>query len=108
MVIKVAIRIADDLSWKICEAIEYQGALWLVTRWLENRDLGIAKPERIIQLAGLDLRRSPVPSADWVLSTPIPKICFQLESDQLTPAPFFSIPHPDITVQLPSEGSTRH
>lgn len=107
-IFKIALKTAESDELKTCDAIRHEGSLWLVTRWLENRALGIAKPERIIQLEPEWVNPSPLPAYDLILRIRLPESLFHLASEQITPAPFFSIAHPDITVELTSGQSNLH
>lgn len=63
-----------------CSAVEYQGKMWLVPKWLPQSEEGYARPERMISLEriryvlvdqktiGLDLA-----GFDIVVGTPLPK-----------------------------------
>lgn len=105
---KAAFRDEDDM-WVTTDVIEYFGNRWLVGRWLENRLLGIAKPERIIQLDYLQSSEEiPLQLAgqvDLVVLMPIPRSYFSLDTPLPLEAPFIALDHPDITVNLRSEHS---
>jgi hypothetical protein len=72
-IMKVDIRIAESGEWKICDAILLENHIWLIGKWLENKELGLAKPERIIRLPELDIEPSPLPNHQLILKKPIAK-----------------------------------
>lgn len=62
-----------------CSAMEYEGAVWLVPRWLNTPDDGYAMPERLIQLdqfAHQKLEQTGDP-ADFILNIPLSRALFE-------------------------------
>jgi hypothetical protein len=50
----------------LLEAIEHQGAYWLVPQWIEDTALKLRKPARVIRLDGLKpLARQPGDDCDF-------------------------------------------
>ena len=86
---------ADSKSFKVmfgfedgvlsdCEAVEYQGAVWLVPKWLAFPDKGYTKPERMIRLDQFQHQRfdplavgpPPFDGADFGINGPLPGALF--------------------------------
>jgi hypothetical protein len=40
----------ENGSFAACNAVEYQGAIWLVPKWLPSHDESVSTPERMIRL----------------------------------------------------------
>lgn len=72
-ILKVDICISESGEWKICDAILIENHVWLVGRWLENKELGLARPERIIRLPESEIEPSPLPNHHLLLKKPIAK-----------------------------------
>ena len=70
-ILKVDINLVESGEWKICDAILLENHLWLVGRWLENQELQLAKPERIIRLPETEIEPSPLQNHQFVLKKPI-------------------------------------
>jgi hypothetical protein len=65
---------AEDGALAMCDAVEYEGKLWLVPEWTAFPSERIQKPVRIISLDGLTL--SPLASpyrGDFALQNPMTK-----------------------------------
>jgi hypothetical protein len=72
---KTVVPFSDDGSFAIVDTIEFDGALWLVPKWIDDLPRGRSTPERIVLLDGL-VRSNPHPSegtAQYVVSRSIPK-----------------------------------
>ena len=60
-----------------CEAVEYQGANWLVPKWLPFPGEGYAKPGRMIRLDQFQHQAIPQPAdIDFRINEPIPRALF--------------------------------
>ena len=62
-----------------CDTIEYQGAFWLVPKWLDNPATGLRRPLRIIRLdsfSSQDNRTGGSGFGDFVLPQGMPKEIF--------------------------------
>ncbi len=81
---KVIVPITDvgttDGSVETCTAIEHQGAVWLVPKWLPHSDEGYAKPERMIRLDQSQYQRfdppvavGPFAGADFAVNALLPR-----------------------------------
>jgi len=81
---KVIVILDDGVSGP-CSAVEYQGAIWLVPKWLPCPDEGYAKPERMIRLDQFRYQRldppvvgeGPLAGADFVINDSIPRELFE-------------------------------
>lgn len=108
--VTIALRFyGEDEEPKRCEGIEHEGQIWLVTRWLENQELGIAMPARIVSTANLECAPPPPPMAkdyELVVLTPIPESLFDLDIPASNHGPFVVRDHPAIQIELPREGRT--
>jgi hypothetical protein len=70
-----------------CDAVEYQGAIWLVPKWLPFSNEEYAKPERMIRLdqfahRGFDPPTAGTPpfdGANFGINEPIPRALFDGE-----------------------------
>jgi hypothetical protein len=70
-----------------CDAVEYQGAIWLVPNWLPFPNEGYGKPERMIRLDQFPHRRfdpptagpPPFDGANFGINEPIPRALFDGE-----------------------------
>jgi len=105
---KVAVMVDDRLG--TCPAVEYEGAVWLVPKWLPLPNEQGAKPERMIRLDQFRYQRfdppatgpGPVAGIDFAINDPLPKALFDGElSSQLT-ARYIVLDKPDVTFQFPS------
>ena len=58
-----------------CDAIKYDGKLWLVPQWLEEPGRGTTKPRRIIRINSLPHQpmTNPAFGLDFILNGPLPK-----------------------------------
>ena len=74
-ILKVMLSVQGERNIFECSAIEHEGALWLVPRWLPTQGDGYAMPERLIrfdQFAYQTLAK-PRDPADYAINVPIPK-----------------------------------
>jgi hypothetical protein len=58
-IFKVTIGFSDSVDLGICEAIEYQGRIWLVPYWVTNPATGAKSPVRLIHLGKDGLEPTP-------------------------------------------------
>lgn len=72
-ILKVDVCISESGEWKLCDAILLENHVWLVGRWLENKESKLAKPERIIRLPESDIEPSSLPNHQLILKQPIAK-----------------------------------
>jgi hypothetical protein len=90
-----------------CPAIEYEGAVWLVPRWLPMSEEGYVMPERIIRLdqfAHQKLGR-PEDPVDYAINLPISKILFEGPISHELKSQFVVLDRPLIRVRA---GGTLH
>ena len=74
----------QDGTVAVCTAVEHQGQIWIVPKWLSLPDEGYATPERMILLDQFRHERSDPPEegpdlldgADFRLLDPIPRALF--------------------------------
>ena len=78
-VFRVMLSVQGDPAIVECSAIESEGVLWLVPRWLPTQDDGYAMPERLIRLDQFAHQKLGKPSdpADFAINAPIPKALFE-------------------------------
>jgi hypothetical protein len=80
---KVIVAFEDGVMCS-CDAVEYEGAAWLVPKWLPYPNEGYAKPERMIRLDQFQYQRldppaagpGPFARADFLVTDPLPKTLF--------------------------------
>ncbi len=79
--LKVLVALEGEPHIFTCAAIEYEGKIWLVPRWIEAPDEGYTMPERIILLDQFAHQKlgQPGDPADFAVNAPIPKILFEGE-----------------------------
>lgn len=55
--------------------IEHEGALWIVTGWLQHKSRPVRRPIRLIRLTGLLYEEASLRdhNADYLVSRPIPR-----------------------------------
>ena len=90
-----------------CPAIDYDGAVWLVPRWLPTSEEGYLMPERLIQLdqfAHQKLGQTGDP-ADFAINFPVPKALFAGPISHELLAQFVVLDRPAIRVRA---GGTVH
>jgi hypothetical protein len=83
-----------------CGAIEHEGAIWLVPKWIGMPDEGYAKPERMIRLDQFAHQKLGPPHPDFFVNDPIPRALF--ESGRLSPElqkRFVVLDRPDLRFQ---------
>jgi hypothetical protein len=82
---KIAVLRAEDGGLSLADAIEHEGALWLVTRWIAGPQPSTEAPEKIVSLRGLPIQRAPGnmnPPADWILNTALSKAAREGQTGQ--------------------------
>jgi hypothetical protein len=90
-----------------CPAIEHEGAVWLVPRWLPTQGDGYAMPERLIRLDQFahQVLRQPGDPADYAINVPISKVLFEGPISLKLKAQFIVLDRPDIRLRI---GGTVH
>lgn len=56
-ILKIMVPYSDVGDIGICDAIEYQGGIWLVPYWLDHPTLKVRKPIRIVRVDLLGLQQ---------------------------------------------------
>lgn len=92
----------------MADAIEYQGGVWLVSKWLKDEVTGRMKPERIIRIDTLKHQRSNFAGASIVLSQPLPEDVLSGASTLVGGQQFDVIEAPEIEVQGAPAGTFKH
>ena len=87
-----------------CDAIEHEGALWLVPEWLQNPTEGWMTPVRIIRISGFRLQKLPPGNwiGDYILNDPIPRDVLEGRTAAKSGVQFEVVERPDI--QIPTGG----
>lgn len=81
-VYKVIVMVDGRVS--LCGAIDYEGAIWLVPKWIPFPDEGYAKPERMFRLDQFQHQvidppatgPGPLAGANFGINEPLPKKLF--------------------------------
>ena len=97
----VMIPFSDCGEISKCDAIEYEGGLWLVPMWLDNQTTRERKPLRIIRVDKLDLTPNPQnsPFGDFLApAMTIPKSL--LEGRSQPEEPIVVVESPNISFPL--------
>ena len=89
------------------DTIEYEGKLWLVSKWLDIPSEGYSKPERIICLDALAhtnavYNHDRSVEADFVLDDPMPKSVFDGQLSEEQKEQYLVIENPEIFVDMRS------
>lgn len=65
--------VGTDVSLIVMDVIEFEGGLWLVTEWLDNKAQGWTTPARIIRMDTIPHQLAhPSDSVDFVVNISIP------------------------------------
>jgi hypothetical protein len=79
-----------------CGALEYEGAIWLVPKWLPFPLEGYTKPERMILLDQFRYQSFPQPAdADFAINDPLPRDLFFGELSQAIKDKYVVLDKPD-------------
>jgi hypothetical protein len=102
---KVLLGFEDGVTTD-CAAIEYQGAIWLVPKWMPFPGEGYAKPERTIRLDQFRYQAIPQPAeADFGISEPLPRSLFDGPLSEKLKSAYVVLDRPDVRFRT---GGTRH
>lgn len=96
--------VTDGTSIFPVDAIEHEGHVWIVTRWLASPSKEWRTPERIIRVLNIplrDMRDIPLRQADFSLGFPLPKVLFE-ERPQLPAEQYVVIEHPPLRFRMPA------
>jgi hypothetical protein len=100
--LRVMMALEGDQKIFDCAAIEYEGAVWLVPRWLRMPDDGYAMPERLIRLdqfAHQKLGELGDP-ADYAINIPIPNALFEGPISRELKEQFVVLDRPAVRVRM--------
>jgi len=103
----------EDGAMAVCGAVEYEGAIWLVPKWLPVQNERYAKPERMIRLDQFRHQRFDPPSngpgpfagADFGVNVPLPKNLFFDELSSQLKKQYIVLDKPDLKFRV---GGVRH
>jgi hypothetical protein len=86
-----------------CDAIEYDGKLWLVPQWLDEPGSGTTKPRRIIRIDSLPHEpiTNPAFGLDFILSGPLPKAVLDGVATPEQAAQYEIVELPEIEISMP-------
>jgi hypothetical protein len=88
---------------RICDAIRYEGKLWLVPFYNDMPALGLTKPGRIVRFDVFEYRPA-LPDLEkgltWVIITPLPIRLFGRDMGQPPLTGFEILELPDISIPL--------
>jgi hypothetical protein len=107
-ILKALVIGIEDGTVSKCDAIEYEGKLWLVPRWLDIPAQGVTKPARLIRFDTLPHQKTPNSPhrVDFVLNSPIPKELFEIHPPKQAIAGFEFVELPEMS--LPLEDKTKN
>jgi hypothetical protein len=96
-----------------CAAVDYQGAVWLVPKWIPFPDEGYAKPERMIRLDQFRHQRfvppgagaPPLGGADFGINEPLPRALIDGELTSKLKERYVVLDKPDAKFRV---GGVRH
>jgi hypothetical protein len=97
----LVIGVADGGISK-CDAIEFDGKLWLVPRWLDFPAQGLTKPARLVRFDTLlhQATSNSLQEADYVLNQPIPGELFEIRTPKEPILGFEFLELPEVSFPL--------
>jgi hypothetical protein len=97
------IGLAEKGSIYKCDAIEYEGKIWLVPQWRARPRAGWQTPERIICLDNLPHQKMPPGSnfGDFVLNGSIPTAVLEGRAQAPEASGYEIVESPNIQVSIP-------
>jgi hypothetical protein len=86
-----------------CDAIKYDGKLWLVPQWLDEPGRGTTKPRRIIRIDSLPHQpmTNPAFGLDFILNGPLPKAVVDGVATPEQAAQYEIVELPEIEISMP-------
>jgi len=92
-----------------CDAIKYDGKLWLVPQWLDEPGSGTTKPRRIIRIDSLphEPMTNPAFGLDFILSGPLPKAVLDGVATPEQAAQYEIVELPEIEISMPQSPANR-
>jgi hypothetical protein len=103
-ILKALVTGVEDGGISKCDAIEFDGKLWLVPRWLDFPAQGLTKPARLVRFDTLlhqETPSSPSPQeADYVLNQPIPGELLEIRTPKQPILGFEFLELPEVSFPL--------
>jgi hypothetical protein len=86
-----------------CDAIKYDGKLWLVPQWLDEPGRGTTKPRRMIRIDSLPHQpmTNPAFGLDFILNGPLPKAVLDGAATPEQAAQYEIVELPEIEIPMP-------
>ena len=86
-----------------CDAIKYDGKLWLVPQWLDEPSRGTTKPRRMIRIDSLPHQpmTNPAFGLDFILNGPLPKAVLDGAATPEQAAQYEIVELPEIEIPMP-------
>ena len=86
-----------------CDAIKYDGKLWLVPQWLDEPGRGTTKPRRMIRIDSLPHQpmTNPAFGLDFILNGPLPKAVLDGAATPEQAAQYEIVELPEIEISMP-------
>jgi hypothetical protein len=93
-----------------CDAIKYDGKLWLVPQWLDEPGRGTTKPRRIIRIDSLphESMTNPAFGLDFILSEPLPKAVLDGVVTPEQAAQYEIVELPEIEISMPQSSAKQN
>jgi hypothetical protein len=86
-----------------CDAVRYDGKLWLVPEWLDEPGGGTTKPRRMIRIDSLphQAMTNSAYGLDFILNGPLPKAVLDGVAEPEQAAQYEIVELPDIEIPMP-------
>src|SRR5580704_17400667 len=93
-----------------CDAIKYDGKLWLVPQWLDEPGRGTTMPRRIIRIDSLphESMTNPAFGLDFILSEPLPKAVLDGVVTPEHAAQYEIVELPEIEISMPQSSAKQN
>jgi hypothetical protein len=91
-----------DVGFSKCDAVEFDGKLWLVPRWLDFPAQGLTEPARLVRFDTLLHQATPnsPQEVDYVLDQPIPGELFEIRTPKQPILGFEFLELPEVSFPL--------
>jgi hypothetical protein len=98
----------EDGSMSVGGAIDYEGAVWIVTGWLPFPAEGYTKPKRMLRLDQFQFRRfdppakgpGPLQGVDFAVNTPLPRTLIDGAMTPQLRSRYVVLELPDVKVRM--------
>jgi hypothetical protein len=102
-ILRVGLTFSDSGEIGVCEAIEYQGRIWLVPYWVTNPATGAKSPVRLVHLGKDGLEPTPLSNLFeyQVAWSRLPKAVFEGRMPALLPLEVLESPSIEIPALPP-------